>query len=438
MTKLDRRQFLATTSAAGAGGIAAILASGRAPAYAQGTTIHWLRLADFVPASDTLLRQELLPEAQKALGIKINFEGVNGNDIQARITSAIQSGTGADIIHAMHSWPQLYAESVVDVSDVVEDVSKAQGGMHDIFASVAKSDKGWLAVPWCALGILIAYRKSWFDEVGVNKFPETWQDYRAAGKLLKANGHPIGQTLGQTYNDAPAFTYPYLWSWGGKEVEADGRTVALNSKETIESVKFMVGFWNDAHDEGGLAWDDSNNNRAFLSGSICATSNAASIYIEALRKPDQYKTEKGTPLKDDILHAPYPTGPGGRATLHPPQSHMVMKYSPNQKAAKDFIRWISSPAVFEKWFVSQKGFSIPATRVWSTHAIWDADPVMRPFKDVLSTARAPGWPGPSNRNAAEAVSKYIITNMYAQAVQGMPAEQAVKAAHEALVKIYAA
>jgi hypothetical protein len=31
-------------------------------------------------------------------------------------------------------------------------------------------------------------------------------------------------------------------------------------------VKFMVAFWKDAHDEGGLAWDDSNNNRAFLSG----------------------------------------------------------------------------------------------------------------------------------------------------------------------------
>jgi hypothetical protein len=62
----------------------------------------------------------------------------------------------------------------------------------------------------------------------------------------------------------------------------------------------MQGFWKDAHDEGGLAWDDSNNNRAFLSGTICATSNAASIYIESLRKADQYKTEKGTPLKDDI------------------------------------------------------------------------------------------------------------------------------------------
>src|SRR5262249_23851901 len=85
---------------------------------------------------------------------------------------------------------------------------------------------------------------------------QTWDEYREAGKKLKANGRPFGQTLGHTFGDAPSFWYPYLWSWGGKEVEADGKSVVLNSKETVESVKFAVGFWKDAHDEGGLAWDD--------------------------------------------------------------------------------------------------------------------------------------------------------------------------------------
>jgi len=429
--KLDRRRFLQKT-----GGLAAILAAGRAPAYAQGTSLHWLRLGDFVPASDVLLRRELLPEAEKALGLKITFETINGNELQARITSAIQSGSGADIIQALHNWPHLYAGSVTDVSDVAEEIATQQGGYYDVFPVVTKDANGWLAVPWCALGILLCYRKSWFDEIGHTSFPDTWARYREAGKLLKAKGRPIGQTLGHAYGDALVFSYPYLWSWGGKEVEADGKTVALDSKETLESVKFMTGFWKDAHDEGGLAWDDSSNNRAFLAGTICATSNAASIYIESLRKPDAYQTEKGTPLKDDIRHAAYPRGSAGVATLHLAQSHMIMKYSKNQKAAKDFLRWASSRPVFEKWFVSQKGFSTPAGREWAKHPMWNEDPVMTPFRDVILTARAPGWPGPSGRKAAEVVSKYIITDMYAKAVQGMPAEDAVKWAHAELVKIY--
>ena len=228
------------------------------------TTLHWLRLGDFVPASDTLLRRELVPEAEKALGLKITMETINGNDLQARITSAIQSGTGADLIHAMHNWPQLYAESLVDVSDVAEEIAKEQGGFYDIFAAIAKARRAGSRCRGARSASCCAIASPGSTRSASRKFPDTWESYRAAGKLLKAKGRPIGQTLGHAYNDAPAFTYPYLWSFGGKELEADGKTVALNSKETLESVKFMAGFWKDAHDEGGLAWDDSNNNRAFL------------------------------------------------------------------------------------------------------------------------------------------------------------------------------
>ena len=46
-------------------------------------------------------------------------------------------------------------------------------------------------------------------------------------------------------------------------------------------------------------------------------------------------------------------------------------------------------------------------------------------------------PGRLDRKAAEVISKYIISDMYAKAVQGMAPEDAVKWAHAELVKIYA-
>src|SRR5712691_7902655 len=320
MARITRRTVLKLSGAVAAktGGLAAILAAEQAPAYAQAGTLHWLRWNDFVPASDQLLRKEITAECQKALGLRLNIETINGNDIQARITSAVQSGSGPDIVCALNNWPQLYGESVADVSDVAEGIGKAQGGFYDTSKAVANDGKRWIAVPWCIVGLQIAYRKSWFEEFGYSggKFPQTWEEYREVGKKLKAKGRPLGQTLGHTFGDAPAFTYPYLWSWGGKEVEADGKTVVLNSKETIESVKFMVAFWKEAHDEGGLAWDDSSNNRAFLAGTCSATNNGASIYIESLRKPDQYITGTGKPLNTDIQHAALPKGPAGQYSMH--------------------------------------------------------------------------------------------------------------------------
>jgi multiple sugar transport system substrate-binding protein len=437
MTKVTRRRFVqGSTALATAGGMAGILATRTPPAYAQAATVHWLRWNDFVPASDQLLRRELLPEGEKALGIKINFETVNANDLQPRITSAIQSGAGPDLIMLNNNHPQLYAESVVDMADLVAELAKSEGAHYPLVKANSGDGGKWLSMPWAIIGGMIAYRKSWFEEVGAAKFPETWEQYREVGKKLKAKGRPVGQTLGHTFGDAPTFAYPYLWSWGGKEVEADGKTVAINSKESVESVKFMAGFWKDAHDEGGLAWDDTNNNRAFLSQTISATLNGASIYIESLRNPDKYVTEKGAQLKTDIQHSPLPKGPAGQFSMHTYHSHVMPSYSKNQKAAKEFLKWAHSKPVYEKWFISQKGFATPTTPEWEKHKVWDEDPVMAPYKVAGKLGLTPGYAGPSGKKAGEALSKYIIVDMYAKAVQGMPAEEAVKWAETELKKVY--
>lgn len=441
MTRINRRRFVqlsgAGMAAAGTGGLAGILASGRAPAYAQGAAVHWLRWADFVPASDQVLKNKIAPECQKALGIKLTVETINANDIQARVTSAVQSGTGPDIIMGLSNWPQLYAASLADVSDLADEIGKAGGGYYDVCKVVGTSGNKWIGLPWAVGGGLVAYRKSWLSEVGFDKFPDTWDQYRTAGQKLKKAGHPYGQTAGHTFGDAPGWWYPYLWSWGGKEVEADGKTVVLNSKETIESVKFAVACWKDSCDEGGLAWDDSGNNRAFLSGAISATNNGASIYIESKKKPDSYKTADGKPLKDDIFHTPLPKGPAGQFSYHVPFADMVMAYGKNQKAAKDFLRWFHTEKIYEQWWVTQQGFSVGPTKLWENHSLWKDDPIMLPFRKAAESGHFAGYAGPAGRKAAEVISKYIVSDMYAKAVQGMAAEDAVKWAHGELVKIYA-
>jgi multiple sugar transport system substrate-binding protein len=78
MQHTSRRRLLRLSGAgaltAASGGLAGLLASGRAPAYAQGTTLHWLKFVDFVPVSDQLLRGKITDECQKALGIKLQVE----------------------------------------------------------------------------------------------------------------------------------------------------------------------------------------------------------------------------------------------------------------------------------------------------------------------------------------------------------------------------
>ena len=328
-----RRTFLQTTGA----GLGAILATRTAPAFAQGTKIHLLRWNDFIPACDVTLREKLLPEANKALGAEIQLETINANDLQPRITAAIQSGSGADIIMTLHNWPHLYQNSAVDVADLAEWQAKEQSGFYPQSEQAVKDGKRFLALPWSISGLMIAYRKSWFAEVGASAPPKTLEEYRDLGMKLKKKGHPIGQTLGHTFGDAPAWSYPLLWNFGTAETDKAGKSV-LDNKQTVDSVKWMTSFWKDACDEGGFAWDDTNNNRAFLAGEISATLNGASIYIAAKRGQEKIKDDKGEPMVRDIDHFPIPNGPAGSWGYHIPFSHMVMKYSKNQKPAKDFLK----------------------------------------------------------------------------------------------------
>ena len=274
-----------------------------------------VRWVDFVPAADEALKKQAV-DAGKALGAEITVETINANDIQPRITAAVSSGSGADIFHLPHNLAHLYEKSLVDVGDVVDAIGKEQGGYYPAAEGLAKvGTASGAPCPTSSSAGMIAYRKSLFAEVGAKEFPKTWQAYREVGKKLKAKGYPIGQTAGHTFGDAPTFWYPAMWAWGARKSSRTAR-VAINSKETVESVKFFAGFWKDAVDEGGLAWDDSNNNRAFLSGTISATINGASIYIESLRNKEKYKTDTGALMHTDIQHARQP----GRARPAPTRS----------------------------------------------------------------------------------------------------------------------
>ena len=436
---LNRRQFIKATSATATvlmTGIEGIVAARRAPAYAQGTKLHLVRWVDFIPESDVELKRQM-PEASKALGAEVVLETINANDLQPRITAAIQSGSGADIFIMLYNWAQLYGSQLVDVSDLATALARSEGGFYDVWPSSSYVGGRWLSVPHSIIGNAVAYRRSWLNEMGAHEYPKTWDEARRLFAQLKAKGKPYGQTLGHTFGDAPTFCYPMLWCFGGAETDKTGKKVVLNGKGALESVKFMQAFWKECCDEGGLAWDDTNNNRAFHAGEISATLNGASIYIVAKRQQDKIKDEKGEPMGRDIEHQNLPAGPAGAFTMYVPMSHAIMQYSKNQKLAKDFLRWLHRKEHYEKWFETQGGYSVGATKVWEKNPMWSkVEKPLQIFRTAARNTRIFGYAGPATAKATEAFSKYVVTDMYAKAVQGMSAEDAVKWAADELTKIY--
>ena len=431
-SSVPRRTFLkgaATVAGAAAlGGIPSILAAGQAPAYPKGTKLHMLQQINFVPAGDKVFIEQAAVFS-KQMGVEIQVETIAQNDVPTRATSAITMRSGPDIILIQNNFPLLIADGLADVSDVAEALGNSQGGYYDISRANAFAGGHWIAVPHDVYAWAWNYRESWLREAGYEKFPDTWDGFREMGKKLKANGHPVGQAFGHSTNDPNNYCYALIWCFGGYEVEKNGKTVVLDKKGTLEALKLNTAMWTECMDEGGLSWDDASNNRAFLAGSLSVTGNSPSIYFVARDKfPDVYK---------DMNHAPTPKGPGGQFYQLPVYSSMVMKYSKNQKLAKEFIKWYMAKEQYEKWFEVMDTFSVPPTKMWYSHPIWTKDPKLTLFRDVIKDSRWAGYAGPPSRKASEAMAKYIIVDMFAKAIQGSPPEEALKWATAELKKIYA-
>jgi multiple sugar transport system substrate-binding protein len=441
MKPWHRRAFLKTTGAAAAtaaSGLAAILAARTAPAFAQGTTLHIVRWIDFVAEADVELRARLLPEAEKALGARLVLETVHPTGLLPRVTAAIQSGSGADVFQVSNHHPHLFQDALADVSELVSEIAGAQGGLYEVYEPSFQVGGVWLGVPHSIVGTAIAYRKSWFEEVGFVDFPRTWDELREAAAALKKLGRPYGQTLGHSIGDASGWAYPLMWAFGGVETDPSARRVTIASSGTVDSVRYMQRLWKEGCDESGLGWDETANNRAFLAGEICATLNGPSIYIAAKRQKDKIKDEKGRPLYLDIDHAFFPLpGVAGQFPFYYLNGHAVMRHSRNRTLAADFLRWLQRPDNLRKWLLASGGYNIAATRQWEQDPIWGTfDRPLQLFRRAARSARMFGYPAPPSAAAAKAFSDFIIVDMYARAVQGAAAHDAVKWAESELVRIY--
>ena len=432
-TAMPRRTFLkgaATVAGAAAlGGVPGILAAGQAPAYPRGTKLNLLQWLNFVPAGDKVFLEQAA-EFGKQMGVEVNVERIGANDVWPRTTAAIEAKSGPDIILIPNNLPQLYADSLADVGDVCEAMGKEQGGFYNLPRANAFAGGRWIAVPQFVYSWGWNYRESWLREVGYEKFPDTWDQFRDMAKKLKAKGRPPGQAFGHSVNDPNNYCYALVWCFGGMEVEKDGKTVVLDKKATLEALKFNTALWKEGWDEGGLSWDDASNNRAFLAGSLSVTGNSPSIYFVA--------RDKFPEIFNDMNHAPTPKGPAGRFYQLPTLSSAVMKYGKNQKLAKEFIRFYMAKPQYEKWFDVMDTFAVPPTKAWYDHPVWVRDRKNLVFRDVIKESLWSGYAGPPSRRASEVLAKYIIVDMFAKAIQGTPPEEALKWATAESKKIYGA
>jgi multiple sugar transport system substrate-binding protein len=397
-------------------------------AKADGKTITMLHESSFIKTFDEYFQNTLAPAYEKETGVKVVYEITSVGSLPSRDATVIETGSGADVSMLVLLFPFLYQDKLLDVSDIAEEMGQKQGGWYDVGKEAGMVDGKWKAVPFCNIGQLMNWRTDWFAEIGVKTFPDSWEELYDAGKKLKAKDHPFGFELGHGFGDNHGWLYPLLWSYGGHEVEKDGKTVVIDSDETAKAVDFARKFFKDCCLEDCLSWTDVSNNKAWYAEQISCTNNAQSILWLAKRDfPDIAK------VTDQAMN---PQGPKGRFHMMNSISHGVFNFSPEKQATHDFLKWLMDEKQLGAWYAAADSYYQPVLHGYDNAPMWDVEPRNKPYRDAMATAHLPGWPAPPDRRLAESVAKYIVVDMFAKACSGSSTKDVIKAADAQLKEIY--
>lgn len=439
---MNRRKFLAASGAvvlgsllAACGGTSAATDTPKPAASTAGsTTAAQAPAAAAKPIKGTKLtilwQVPSIPEAEaaqnknmddwaKAAGVELTKDTVALDQWDAKLATNAQTQQGADLVNMYAQHLAVNENVMMDISDLAEEIGKTVGSWYDGPKTVAVREGKWKALPAAIYGQYWIYREDLFKQAGIEKWPETWADLSAAGKKLKAAGTPIGYTLGHAVTDGATHNYSLMWSYGAKEFEADGKTIALDSKEMLDALTFFQSFYKDALSEKGFSWDETGNNLAYTSGQVAATNNANTIYAGLLKndKPLAEKSSHGTTLK----------GPGGAFQYMSMQYWGIPTYAKNVDAAKEYLRASFYTKDFQTaWTKAGNGYNLPPFPMLdNVDTAWPTDPKLASARTLAKTVRMPGSPGPYTKTVGAAQNKFIIIDTFAKVAQGMAPKDAI-------------
>jgi multiple sugar transport system substrate-binding protein len=434
--KITRRKFTKLTGAAAAAGLTTgFLFPKRA--LGQQKTLKIIQWSHFVPGYDKWFNDVFTKEWGAKHNTNVIVDHIAIGEINARAAAEVAAQKGHDLFMFL-SPPAAYEKQVIDHRDVYEAVKKKHGSPIELAvrSTFNPKTKKFFAFSDSYVPDPGNYRVDLWSQVGYPNGPDTWEHLLDGGRKIKEKfGNPVGIGLSQELDTNMAMR-ALLWAFGGAEQTPDGRP-ALNSKQTIEAVKFMRSLYKECETAEVFSWDPSSNNRGILAGKLSYVANAISVTRSA---------EKDNPeMSKNIQLRPALRGPVRQiAAEHVMDCYVVWNFAENKDGAKQFL--IDLIDNFETAFKASEFYNFPCfpPTVPNIKQLLANDPKGVPANkyavlgDAIKWSTNVGYPGYASAAIDEVFNTFVIPTMFAKAARDeMTPEAAVKAAHDEVVRIFA-
>jgi multiple sugar transport system substrate-binding protein len=262
--------------------------------------------------------------------------------------------------------------------------------------------------------------------------PKTWDEFIEVCKRLQKPPKLLGfgMCLG-LHTDTEGNVMNLIWAYGGKLVEADDKTVALNSPGTVQAVKLIADMYlkHKLIPKGAISWDNQGNNKAYQSRQVIFVVNASSIYA--------HLAESDKELYEVTGMFPTPGGPAGPSDRIGTGEWMLFRHNPYPEVAKGLVEYYMNPENLRVVMEEGGGRWGPPYKGMYNTPFWQK-PGFQHWRAMLEQGREFASPGRMAAAAGEVLATGVLARMIHRVlVDNVEAEKAVEEAHKKVVEIYA-
>ena len=241
-----------------------------------GASLRVIRPARFVEPDEVIFRENAQRFSQK-FNVPVRVDFVGWEDIRPQTAVTANTGTGPDVVIGWADDPHIYADKLIELSDVAEYLGKKYGGWKFLGEKFGKrhGTNNWIGVPFGGSSGPIVYRVSAVREAGFQSIPNDLGEFLRLAQAMKRNNKPLGFALGNAVGDGNGFANWMTWAHGAYLVDEDGK-IAINSPQTLEALRYVKQLY-ETFVPGTLSWLDPSNNRAYAAQEIYLTANGVSL-----------------------------------------------------------------------------------------------------------------------------------------------------------------
>ncbi|MDD9267134.1 ABC transporter substrate-binding protein [Paenibacillus sp. GCM10023248] len=383
-------------------------AGGTAGSTSKPTLTVWMKKQLFEDQNN------LVTERAKQFGaennVNVNIEVIAYEDFYPKWSAAIESKTVPDVsFFGYQEVGQFYGKNVLeDLSDLVKKVESANGEIQPSLKKAITFQGKQYAIPFWTESQVLYYRKDMLKNAGFDAPPKTWEEFRTMAKKLTDPGKGVygaGIGYGKGNSDAEFLTRGIIWSYGGSLDTQDGKTVIANSPETVTAAKYIrdIFLTDKSTPPSALGWDDSGNNKAYLSGQAAMIFNTGSV-LATIKKdnPELYE-------KTGI--APFPAGPKGTYIPGISNNLGIFKDSKNKDLAKKFIEYMVATDWYKTWVEKGAPLTGPIYGKLASEKVWQ-DEKFQAFTESVKGFNFLGFPGEYNPKAGEVFNLRIVNDTF--------------------------